>query len=110
MGVETISDIVADMRRGFNQSWHDIDREWAHDLADRIEAAAMREREAAIEDADNDTPIVMSCDTCAHYDRKRQYCPVQDLTVARCCAGLRPTFADGPCCRWECRYTKKKER
>ena len=33
-----ISDIVDEMRRGFNQSWHDIDREWAHGLADRIEA------------------------------------------------------------------------
>ena len=40
---ETVADIVADMRHGFDQSWHDIDREWAHGLADRIEAAHRRE-------------------------------------------------------------------
>ena len=40
--METINDIVREMRESFNQSWHDIDREWARDLAGRIEAAAKR--------------------------------------------------------------------
>lgn len=44
---KTIADIVAEMRRGFDKSWHDIDREWAHGLADRIEAACNREAEIA---------------------------------------------------------------
>lgn len=39
---ETVADIVAEMRHGLDRSWHDIDREWAHGLADRIEAAAQR--------------------------------------------------------------------
>ena len=39
---ETLADIVAEMRHGFNRSWHEINREWAHGLADRIEAAAKR--------------------------------------------------------------------
>lgn len=42
---ETQADIVAEMRHGFDQSWHDIDREWVHSLPDRIEAAAKREAE-----------------------------------------------------------------
>jgi len=42
---ETLVDIVAEMRHGFDQSWHDIDREWAYGLADRIEAAHKREVE-----------------------------------------------------------------
>ena len=46
--METINDIVREMRESFNQSWHDIDREWARDLADRIEAAAERERRRAM--------------------------------------------------------------
>lgn len=41
---ETVADIVAEMRHGLDKSWHDIDREWAHGLADRIEAAAKREK------------------------------------------------------------------
>ncbi len=41
---ETVADILREMRKGFNQSWWHIDREWAHDLADRIEAAHKRER------------------------------------------------------------------
>ena len=36
---ETVADIVAEMRSGLNKSWHDIDREWARSLPDRIEAA-----------------------------------------------------------------------
>lgn len=40
---EKIEDIVLEMRKGFDMSWHDVDREWAHDLADRIEAAHNRE-------------------------------------------------------------------
>ncbi len=37
---ESMADIASEMREGFNQSsWWGIDREWAHDLADRIEAA-----------------------------------------------------------------------
>lgn len=41
---ETVADIVAEMRHGFDKSWHEIDREWAHGLPDRLEAAARRER------------------------------------------------------------------
>ena len=44
--IEMTADIVAEMKHGFDRSWHDIDREWAHGLADRIEAAAKRERES----------------------------------------------------------------
>ena len=44
---ETTVDIVREMRHGFDKSWHDIDREWAHGLSDRIEAAWKREREAS---------------------------------------------------------------
>ena len=40
---EMLAEIVAVMRRGFDQSWHDINREWAYGLADRIEAAWKRE-------------------------------------------------------------------
>lgn len=43
---ETIPEIVTEMRHGLNRSWHEIDREWAHDLADRIEAAHEREKSA----------------------------------------------------------------
>ena len=43
--MEKLADIVAEMRHGFDQSWHDIDREWAHGLADRIEEAWRCERE-----------------------------------------------------------------
>lgn len=48
----TIEDIVREMREGFNVSWHDVDREWAHDLADRIEAAAngLRTENARLKD------------------------------------------------------------
>lgn len=42
---ETQADIVAEMRHGFDQSWHDIDREWVHSLPDRLDAAAKREAE-----------------------------------------------------------------
>lgn len=45
---ETLAEIVAVMRRGFDQPWHDINREWAYGLADRIEAAAKRERDILI--------------------------------------------------------------
>ena len=43
---ETRADITAEMRQGFGKSWHDIDREWAHGLADRIEAAEKREADS----------------------------------------------------------------
>lgn len=39
-------DIIREMRDGFNNSWHDIDREWARGLADRIEAAHNREKDS----------------------------------------------------------------
>lgn len=42
---ETADAIIAEMRNEFNKSWHDIAREWAHDLADRLEAAIRYERE-----------------------------------------------------------------
>ena len=42
---ETIADIILEMRHGLDKSWHDIDREWVHGLAERIEAAAKRESE-----------------------------------------------------------------
>lgn len=108
---ETIEDIVAEMRD--EASERSADASCAMECAilrhysDRIEAAAERER-TAIEEANDDTPLVMSCLTCAHYSGKRQYCPAQDAAVARVCAHLRPVFADGPCNRWECKYTKRK--
>lgn len=40
---ETSAHILKEMRDVFNRSWYDIDREWAHDLADRLEAAHRRE-------------------------------------------------------------------
>ena len=40
---ETVADIIVEMRHGLDKSWHEIDREWAHDLADRLEAAWKRE-------------------------------------------------------------------
>lgn len=48
---ETIAAIIAEMRLGFDQSWHGIDREWAHGLADRLEAALVREKAAIEADA-----------------------------------------------------------
>lgn len=100
MREETLSDILAEMRHGVNQS--------LHDLADRIELAAKREREAALEDANDDTTLVMNCETCANYDKNRQYCPVHDLMVARCCARRLPVLDTGPCGRWKCRIAKKR--
>ena len=40
---DTMADIVSEMRHGLDKSWHDIDREWARGLPDRIEAAWKRE-------------------------------------------------------------------
>ena len=40
---ETVADIVDEMRHGLDKSWHEIDREWARSLPDRVEAAAKRE-------------------------------------------------------------------
>lgn len=42
---ETIADIIAEMRHGLDKSWHEIDREWAHGLPDRLDAAWKRERD-----------------------------------------------------------------
>ena len=49
---ETANAIIAEMRNEFNKSWHDIDREWAHDLADRLEAAVRYERERLCKEMD----------------------------------------------------------
>ena len=48
---ETLAEIVAEMRHGLDKSWHEVDREWAHDLADRIEAAKAREVQHALDHA-----------------------------------------------------------
>lgn len=40
---ETMADIIVEMRHGLDKSLHDIDREWAHGLSDRIETAWRRE-------------------------------------------------------------------
>ena len=48
---KTSIDIVAEMRRGMDKSWHEIDREWARDLPDRLEAALKREKASIEADA-----------------------------------------------------------
>lgn len=40
---EEMADIIVEMRHGLDKSLHDIDREWAHGLSDRIETAWRRE-------------------------------------------------------------------
>lgn len=60
---ETIADIVAEMRCGLDKSWHEIDREWARNLPDRIEAATARERLLSKPpENDNSAPVVSTGD------------------------------------------------
>lgn len=46
---KTIIDIAAEMRHGLDKSWHEIDREWMHDLPGRIEAAAKRQEKTYLD-------------------------------------------------------------
>lgn len=46
---ESVADIVAEMRHGLDKSWHEIDREWAHGLPDRLEAARKREEQCYLD-------------------------------------------------------------
>ena len=65
---ETIADIVEEMRHGLDKSWHEIDREWAHGLPDRIKAAAERE----IPQPDPDWKTI--CEKCMDGDIEPYYC------------------------------------
>ena len=82
---ETIADIVRMIRKSQNGNVHTISAKEAYALADRIEAAAMREREAGAEGVEqlarNRLQIVTNWATrrrCARrWSRRRGFCIVQ---------------------------------
>ena len=82
---ETSTDIAEEMREGFNKSWYDVNREWAHGLADRIEAAEKRERGnvAAMRDALTEIRCELNgyCNGCTLLDRMTENPP--DYTCLR---------------------------
>ncbi len=109
---ETIADIVAELRieskkvrtvirpDGYGD-YEEITLEGnphIKNLADRIEAAWEREREAS-----EDETLVKSCNTCKHFTRKRKWCLVHDYSPHDP-STLPLIWPDGPCPQWECKY------
>jgi hypothetical protein len=71
------------------------------EIADRIEAAWKREREAS-----EDETLVKSCNTCKHFQLKRKWCRVHDYSP--CDPSKLPLiWPNGPCPQWECKYNSR---
>lgn len=101
---ETVKNILAEMRKNMNPNGTAECQYLESDictLADRIEAAYMREREAE----ENET-LVKCCNTCNHFQRKRKWCRVHDYSP--CDPSKLPLiWPNGPCPQWECKYNSR---
>ena len=107
---ETIEDILKEMRQDIANGtvgiWSDFGGEIAKGYVDRIEAAWELERKA-IEDGRGENHIVMNCSNCVHYNKKNQYCKVQETLICKGISkSIRPIFRDGLCKRWIYRDAK----
>lgn len=103
---ESVADIVADIReRAYNATRHGerttdnyAVSELLESIADRIETAWKREREAS-----EDETLVKSCNTCKHFTCKRKWCRVHDYSPHDP-SKLPLIWPNGPCPQWECKY------
>lgn len=86
---ETTADIIAEMRHGLDKSWHEIDREWARSLPDRIEAAILRERLLSKPPENDDSaPVVSTGDNSCNGAAMREALEAaRDLLLPQCNGG-----------------------
>lgn len=88
---ESRESILAEMRHGLDQSWHDIDREWVRGLPERIEAAWKRDEARAVEHATRHAEAVArdNCRDCVHNPKGANYEPVTERHAIGNAAAMR---------------------